>query len=258
MTQDEIKFQKLRRFNIVMGVLHTIQGILMLAFTNDFAVPFTTNFLKFDEINETVYHNMNELWEIQLGPAVALFMFMSAFAHFSVSTYGYGWYQRKLKEGINPARWYEYAVSSSWMILIVAMLSGLTDLAALILLVGLNASMNLFGMMMELHNKELKKTNWSSFIYGSIAGTLAWVAVLMYFLGAILDNFDNVPNFVYMVVFVLLFFWGTFPLNMWLQYRRKGRWADYLYGEKVYILLSLVSKSALAWFIFFGVQGIGS
>jgi hypothetical protein len=39
---------------------------------------------------------------------------------------------------------------------------------------------------------------------------------------------------------------------MVLQYRRKGRWADYLYGEAVYILLSLVAKSLLAWQVFAG------
>jgi hypothetical protein len=31
-----------------------------------------------------------------------------------------------------------------------------------------------------------------------------------------------------------------------------GRWRDYLYGEKVYILLSLVGKSLLAWQVFAG------
>ena len=31
-----------------------------------------------------------------------------------------------------------------------------------------------------------------------------------------------------------------------------GRWNDYLYGEKVYLVLSLVAKSVLAWFIYFG------
>jgi hypothetical protein len=44
----------------------------------------------------------------------------------------------------------------------------------------------------------------------------------------------------------------TFAINMWLQYRKKGKWADYLYGERMYIVLSLVSKSALAWQVFAG------
>jgi hypothetical protein len=41
-------------------------------------------------------------------------------------------------------------------------------------------------------------------------------------------------------------------LNQWLQYRAKGRWSDYLYGEYAYIVLSLTAKSALAWQVFAG------
>ena len=32
-----------------------------------------------------------------------------------------------------------------------------------------------------------------------------------------------------------------------LQYKKVGRWADYLFGERVYVTLSLVAKSLLAW-----------
>jgi len=39
---------------------------------------------------------------------------------------------------------------------------------------------------------------------------------------------------------------------MVLQYRRVGRWRDYFHGERVYMLLSLVAKSALAWQVFAG------
>ena len=40
---------------------------------------------------------------------------------------------------------------------------------------------------------------------------------------------------------------NCFALNQWLQYRGKGRWADYAHGETVYIWLSLIAKSLLAW-----------
>ncbi len=47
-------------------------------------------------------------------------------------------------------------------------------------------------------------------------------------------------------------FFNVFAVNMLLQYRRLGRWRDYLYGERVYMLLSLTAKSALAWQVFAG------
>jgi hypothetical protein len=44
----------------------------------------------------------------------------------------------------------------------------------------------------------------------------------------------------------------VFAINMVLQYRKVGPWRDYLFGERVYILLSLTAKSALAWQVFAG------
>jgi len=36
------------------------------------------------------------------------------------------------------------------------------------------------------------------------------------------------------------------------QYKAKGKWANYVYGERRYIVLSLVAKSLLAWQVFSG------
>ena len=62
----------------------------------------------------------------------------------------------------------------------------------------------------------------------------------------------TVPGFVYAIVIVEVVLFFSFGLNQWLQYREVGRWADYAYGEKVYLVLSLVAKSLLAWLIFGG------
>jgi hypothetical protein len=40
---------------------------------------------------------------------------------------------------------------------------------------------------------------------------------------------------------------------MVLQYKKVGRWKDYLFGERVYIVLSLAAKTTLAWLIFSGI-----
>jgi hypothetical protein len=63
----------------------------------------------------------------------------------------------------------------------------------------------------------------------------------------------NPPNFVYMIVFIYFFMFNIFAVNMVLQYKGVGRWRDYLYGERAYIILSFVAKSVLAWLVFIGV-----
>merc|ERR1711865_419243 len=114
-----------------------------------------------------------------------------------------------------------------------------------------NMTMCFFGLIMEQMNPpDRKQVDWSPFVFGCIAGAAPWVVVLSYFLGG--GNFDQIPGFVYGILFGYFFFFNTFPVNMALQYGRVGRWRDYRYGEKVYILLSLLSKSLLAWLVFGG------
>ncbi len=253
---EETKFRKLRTFNIAMGLLHFVQGALMLGLANEATLPIRTNFVAFNS-DTGLYSVTDTLINLRLGPFVAMFLFVSMIAHFAVSSpWGYGWYVRNLKKGINYARWYEYAVSSSIMVVVIAMLCGIYDLSALVLMFALNATMNLFGLMMELHNQTATKTDWTSFIFGCFAGLTVWVVLGIYFFGAVGIAGGDFPTFVMIIFVSLAAFFNIFAVNMVLQYRAKGRWKDYLFGERVYIILSLMAKSALAWQVFAGtLQG---
>jgi len=250
---DEIKFKKLRRFNLIMGFFHFIQAAIMLAIANySTKMVFVTSFYDgmlggFPPTADGVV--VEPLFSIPLGPMVAVFLLMSAIAHLSVSTFGYKWYVKNLKMNMNKARWFEYALSSSFMLVVIAWLCGMFDLVSLILLFSLNACMNLFGYMMELHNQTTKKTDWTSFIFGCFAGLIPWIALFMYFTGV---RSGSPPDFVYGIMISIAFFFNVFAINMVLQYKKVGKWKDYLYGERFYIILSLVAKSALAWQVFAG------
>lgn len=249
---EEKKLQGLRRFNLIMGFLHFVQGILMIVFSNDTAYPVYTNFLKFDLTKLALVPDAQLAFELRFGPAVAVFLLLSAVAHFFLATVGYKLYVKYLKQNMNPVRFYEYALSSSVMIVLIGMLVGLYDLGALILIFGLNAAMNLFGIMMEFHNQHTEKTNWTSFVYGSIAGIIPWIVIVLYFVGSIAGEGGKPPAFVYAIIPTLFVFFNVFAINMVLQYKKVGKWKDYLFGEKFYIVLSLAAKTVLAWIIFAG------
>jgi hypothetical protein len=249
---NEDKFRGLRRFNLVMGFLHLVQGVFMWVVSNDTTYPIFTNFLNFDPETLSLQPNSQLLYELRFGPAVAIFLLLSAVAHFYLSTIGYGVYTRNLQKNMNPVRFYEYALSSSVMIVLIGMLSGLWDLGAIILIFGINAMMNLFGIMMEYHNRYTERTNWTSFVYGCIAGIVPWIVIFIYFLGSVSSGDAKPPAFVYAILPTLFVFFNIFAVNMVLQYKKVGPWKDYLFGERVYIILSLSAKTVLAWLIFAG------
>ncbi len=248
----ERKLTGLRRFNAIMGFLHLIQGIFMIVVSNDTAYPIFTNYLNFDIATRSLRPNPQLLYELRFGPAVAVFLLISAVAHFYLSTIGYKRYKENLQKGMNPIRFYEYALSSSLMIVLIGMLCGLWDLGGMILIFGVNAAMNLFGIMMELHNQHTPKTNWTAFIYGCVAGIIPWIVIMLYFLGAVSSGDATPPPFVYAIIPTLFVFFNIFAINMVLQYKKVGPWKDYLFGERVYIILSLSAKTVLAWLIFAG------
>ncbi len=249
---DESKFRKLRVYNFSMGVLHLAQGILMLILSSDFSLPISTIYLQFNPETTSLAQNLQTIGNIKLGPLVAAFLLISSLAHFFVSTFGFSIYKNDLKKGLNRARWYEYGLSASVMIVVISMLVGVYDLASLILIFFLNMSMILFGMTQELYTSPGESTDWRPFVWGSIMGLIPWIVIALYLFGAESTAGTSIPNFVYGIFGSIFIFFNIFAINMILQYKKVGPWENYLFGEKVYIFLSLFAKSALAWQVFAG------
>ena len=206
--------------------------------------------MEFDNTTKALVPASKHAFDVEIGVAAASFVLLSAIAHFLVLL-NWKTYLSDINKGINRARWYEYALSSSIMICSIAILFGCYDLGSLILMFAVNAVMNLFGLLMEMMNPpNRKQVDFTPFVFGCIAGIAPWIVVGLYFFGS--GNFSQIPSFVYGILFGYFLFFNTFPINMLLQYLKIGRWSDYRYGEKVYIILSLVSKSLLTWLVFGG------
>ena len=198
---DSKTIEQLKKFNLVMGIVHLIQAALVFVLSNNFSLPVTTAFLGFDPKTKSISPVNNILFDLKIGPIVALFFLISAAAHFSITTPKlFDWYATNLRKKINYIRWYEYAFSSSIMIVLIAMLCGMYDLPSLVLLFTLNVIMNLCGLMMELYNQTTKSTKWTPFVIGCIAGIAPWIAIVLYFYGASQNTSGAIPTFVYFIL----------------------------------------------------------
>jgi hypothetical protein len=235
-----------------MAVLHFLQGALMVFLADAVRWPITRTRYEFDTATETIAPVSVPWVDVQLPLLVAGFLFISALAHTIIATVRYEEYVAYMERGMNPYRWYEYAVSASLMIVVIGMLAGIWDLGTLTALFGLVAIMNLSGLLMEQRNQSTEETDWTPYYVGTIAGVIPWIVIAITFIGTVTAAAGEFPEFVIYIYVSIFVFFNLFAINMILQYRETWRWNDYLFGEKTYIALSLVAKSLLAWQVYFG------
>lgn len=234
----------LRRLNLLAGLLHLVSALLVLGLANGFALPVVARYMAGQP--GTNRYQLVTYGHVSMALLIGLFFALSALAHFAVAGPLRASYELHLDSGRNPYRWLEYSLSASIMIVAVAQLTGVTDVAALVALVGLNASMIGFGWMQERY--ERPGGSLQPFWLGCAVGAVPWVAIGVYLFSP--GASQHAPDFVYGIYFSIFALFNCFAVVQFLQYRQIGRFSDYVVGERTYIVLSFIAKSLLAWQIF--------
>lgn len=243
---NDARLAGLRRWNLGLTVLHAGQAIAILVLASGFAITVTAEYPAGPP--GTAPNAPSALFDVAIGPAVAAFLFLAAADHLLTATLARSRYESDLRRGINRFRWIEYSFSASIMIVLIGFYFGLTTITTVVPIVGANVAMILFGWLQERANPPGRaQTTMTPFWFGTLAGAAPWIAIVINLVGA-----DEIPGFVIGIFVSLLIAFFTFAVNQWLQYRQIGPWRDYAFGEKTYLVLSLVAKSLLAWQIFAG------
>jgi len=246
---EEREGQKLRAWNLAVGLIHAAQATVLLLIASDASLPVYASWIDGPPGSADLVAD-EPLFELPFAVATAAFLYLAAVDHLLVGGPLRGWYERNLARSVNYARWIEYSLSASLMIVLIAMLAGVWELTGLIALFGVNAGMIFFGLVMERTQTPGRRADWVPFLLGSVLGAVPWIVIATQLVRA--NEQVGVPGFVVAIFFSLLALFALFAVNMALQYRRVGPWRDYLYGERAYIVLSLTAKSALAWQVYAG------
>jgi hypothetical protein len=132
--------ERLRKTNIYAGVLHLAQMAAVLALSSDFSLPVTATYMSGPP--GTTYADPIVLFNTPIGLTVAIFLGLSAFFHFLVASGKfYPRYSAGLATKRNYFRWVEYSISSSVMIVLIAQVTGVADMKALVVVVGCHISL---------------------------------------------------------------------------------------------------------------------
>ena len=238
----------LRKWNIIAGLFHLSLAVYVIVASNSFSLPITTRYMNGPP--GTSFTPTVTLFNVRIGYAVGLFLILSALFHFIVSSkFFFAKYIKGLANHINVFRWTEYSISSSLMIVLIALITGITDYAALLAIAGVNASMILFGWLQEKYEAP-KSGGWLPYIFGCIAGIVPWLIVLIAVIAPGSPSSATPPTFVYGIIVTIFLLFNSFALVQYKQYKAVGKWHDYIRGERAYIILSFTAKAALAIQIF--------
>ena len=246
---EPTRLAALRRYNIVVGLVLVAQAVVVYLLANDFTLPITASYLEGPP--GTTPGDPITVMNTPIGLAVAGFLALSGIALLIVATLWSRGYAADLGRKRNRARWVEYALTSSMMIVLIAQITGISDVGALMAIFGVNAAMIFFGWLQEDYEQP-GAGGWLPFIFGCIVGIVPWLIIAFFVVAPGSTSSAEPPAFVYGIIVSLFLFFNVFALNQFLQYKQAGRWADYLVGERTYITLSLVAKSLLAWQVFAG------
>jgi hypothetical protein len=198
--------------------------------------------------------------DILLKILVIVYFAFTTFFHvlYATDCFGTGAYTRALANRNNYFRWIEYAISSTIMTFLIAIVCGVKDLDAIILLVVMNIGMILTGQIVEAASGPNAKN------IKIIATVIGWVLLagiifvfFRSFFAALADAKQNnykVPTFVYYIIFPLVLWYASFGfVALWAAFGKDQSVAKYLKVEKAYIFLSLFSKLNLGYVLAFGL-----
>jgi hypothetical protein len=244
--------------NVVTAILHAASAAAIFALTEKRAVsPVHIEHANDFRGNESFYGpSTTHVGSATVGYLSGVFLLLAAIDHFTVATILKKTYERQLASSRNYFRWIEYSFSASIMHVMIAMLSGVMSVQLLLAIAGLTVVTMLCGLLQEKVNyryqgKLDRKTFWPFWI-GCVPHLAGWAVIYITF-GY---SAGDAPPFVWIVMFGLFQTDALFAVNMYLQQSEWWRWKRYVFGEYVFIFLSLVAKSMLAWTNFGGTRSL--
>jgi len=121
----------IRNYNLIAGFFHLVQMVVVLVLANDFTLPIVARYMAGPP--GSTFAEPITLLDTPIGLVVAIFLGLSAFFHFLVASPAFfPRYSAGLASNRNYFRWVEYSISSSVMIVLIAQICGISDVAAIV------------------------------------------------------------------------------------------------------------------------------
>lgn len=271
----------LKYYNLILFLIHLVLAISFSVYFSNINKKYTNNPVRGVELSirdheasypKNVNGDITQEWrsvekgavnEKTVQTLIIVFFLLTSCFHLYYYINPQGNYDTMIKNGNNYIRWVEYSITSTIMLLIVALTSGVKDVNVYALIMTTNLAMIAQGQLIED-----AVSNGRSWVLPMITGFLLLIAefgvVINCFFSRIKEvdkllkeNPDlsrtgqaGVPKWLYFMIFILFGFFSSFGfISLWGAYSK----TQYENVEKMYLIFSLVSKATLGAFLAYGL-----
>ncbi len=252
----------LRKWNIGLAALLAVQAVAIAIIGTDKTVSVNTDYLAADPLASGVAGEQvlavasRILFDVRIAWAVALFLLVFAAVYLLAATVFRKRYEARLQNGMNDFRWLGLGVGGGMLILTVALISDITSVASLLMLLALMAFGGLAVLSAEeLNSREKPKNALLPHVVCAIGfgGFLVSALVLALTASGAWMYDGTVPGYLCAIYAVLVIFFVAGFLLTHYRILRRGRLADTVQSEKLFMLFTALFASIPAWQIFAGV-----
>lgn len=244
------EYQTIKSWHVVIAAAFLLQVIIFLMFSNSFYIPIDIEYLSHNVATGQFETAVRSISEVSLVWVVAVLLLGQVLLYVLLASVWFERYKLTLSLGKNRFRWLGYSFSRGVLLVTVGLLLGISNLALLFLIFMTAFVLGFFSVFVDTIFKKLSKRlirltrviTWASIL-------MPWAVFAAYaFNNWLYDSSISVNK--YLIIFTVLIYFLAYDFNFIYQRLGRGRWSAYLYGEKVYLLLSFVLQSAIVWQIF--------
>jgi hypothetical protein len=247
----------LKNFNLLAALVLLAEAVAILVMGKSITIPVVSTYLTTDSLasNNGAYilaPAIRHLFDVNIRYLVGAFMVLPALMYALQATAYKAKYQADLDTRSNRFRWTEFTLSAGLLLITVATLSGIRELSSLLMIFAFSVVVHLACLIAELIAGRDAPILKISYLLAVVAGVLPWVAVALTVWGANMYGEAALPRYLYGSYAAVVVTCSAMALVTHATLAKRGRFANYEYAERAYIVLNVLAKSAVAWLIFAG------
>ncbi len=243
----------LKIWNLVLAAAHAIQAGLILWLANHATLPVTSSYVTTDSLSSSdgniLAPAVRNITDVRIAYVISVMFGLFALTHLVSATIAKDRYDSDIKQQFNRLRWFGFALGGAALMVLLAMITGISDLASLVMIGGLTAIASLSALAWEYAHHVTDRASRLSGWVALIAWGLPWVVFGRFILDSSRFGEVNLNNSTYVLLGSMFIVSGFAALYSWISRSRD----DYVYTEKVYMLIAAVAATATAWQIYYSI-----